>query len=125
MLARPPRFPGRHVDPPRDFIGAIGRSAIVANGDIVEFDLGGKAPAHRIALGNLDPARGFLREELTVRRIDAAAADFVGAEQDIADAAFAALLAQGEPDIFEVGAGGREDDVDAVAEAIGLSLIHI
>ena len=51
--------------------------------------------------------------------MDAAAADLVRAEQNVVGAAGRAPGDAGERHAFEVGAGGREHDVDIFGERVG------
>jgi hypothetical protein len=79
----PSRRPGasyRLVHPRRDVGGRAGPAAIVADRYVDHLDMGRSEPRHRIAGPGRDSERRALGEITAVRRMDAAAADLVGAE---------------------------------------------
>ena len=113
------RFGDRLVHPRRDLGRGTGPAMAVADRNVDHLDMGLAQAGDRIARIGGDAQRRLAGEIAAEGGMDAAAADLVGAEQDIVGAAAAASGGAGQSDIFEIGAGRGEDDVDLVRDGIG------
>ncbi len=113
------RFGDRPVHPVGDLGRGAGAAVAVADRDVDHLDMGLAEAGDGIARHRGAVQGGLAGEIAAEGGVDAAAADLVGAEQDVGDAAARATGGAGQSDIFEIGAGRGEDDVDLVRDSIG------
>ena len=98
----------RALHPLGDVDGGAHPAHPVAHRNVDQLDMDSAEAGHGPAGRHRDAERGLVGEIVAVRRMDAARADLVGAEQDGVGAAGCLSRHAGERDIFEVGARGRE-----------------
>ena len=109
----------RLLHPGRDLRRSPHPSFAVAHRDVGEVDQHAVEPGHRLARLRGMAERGRLGEIAAARGMDAAAADLVGAEQDVVCAARGQAGHASERDIFEVGARRREHNIGGRGQAVG------